>query len=316
MRKSLAVALAAGVVALLCAGPDTPAGAASAYCDQTTPNTSILFYNKDSGAAVTGTLAAGQWQHKAAFNLPTGYTNAAVSRDSLVLYNRDTGAGESGTFTAGQYNRVRTYDNFNTGWTQVVASGDSALFYNGNTGTAGTGTLKDGVYKHVRSYGNVNSHDNTTLPWLDIASSCDTAIFASVTGGTPPSGSNTSYTNYGTLKDGEFAQVGDEWYRGIYVGNVTATKDSLLALQNTGSGYAFKVDTLHDGVAGDSDSVLGLPSIGSSGYWEMVGRTADSLFFYKADGTAWISKLSNGKYANVGPLNRVSSGWSIIEGGV
>ncbi|MGW7460309.1 hypothetical protein [Streptomyces sp. NPDC054797] len=50
--------------------------------------------------------------------------------------------------------------------------------------------------------------------------------------------------------------------------------------------------------------------------WDTVGRTADSLFFYKNDGTAWISKLSGGDYANVGPLKDVSSGWSIIEGGV
>ncbi|WP_188272174.1 hypothetical protein [Streptomyces sp. CBMA152] len=301
MRKSLVAVLAAATsaTAVLLAGPVTPATATSSYCDRTTPSTSILFYNADSGSAATGTLSAGQWQQKAEFDLPTGYTHAAASRDSVVLYNKDTGAGEVGTLTGGRYQRHQSFDDFSTGWTFIEASGDSVVFYNGDTGHGVTGTLKHGVYRQVRVY------DNFSTGWQTMAASCDTLLSAARHGGDVP----WSNVGYGTLKNGVYTDTGSI-PRADFLGDLTATKDSVLSLAKAGGALEFRVSKATDG------SGIAFNKIGTSGIWEKVGRTSDSLFFYKNDGTAWTSTLVNGAYTNVGSLAQVSSGWTLIAGGV
>ncbi|WP_407840776.1 hypothetical protein ACE1OC_37550 [Streptomyces sp. DSM 116496] len=302
MRKSLVAALATATsaTAVLLVGPVTPATAASPYCNQTTPSTSILFYKAGSGEAGTGTLSAGRWQYKSAFNLPAGYTHAAASRDSLVLYNTNTGAGEVGTFTGGRYARTQSFDNFSTGWTFVEASGDSVIFYNGNTGHGVTGTLKNGAYRQGRVY------DNFSKGWGTMAASCDTLVSAARHGAGDFPWSNVGY---GTLKGGVYTDTGSI-PRDDFLGNLTATKDSVLSWARSGGGLEFRVSKATDG------SGIAFRQIGTSGIWDKVGRTSDSLFFYKNDGTAWTSTLVNGTYANVGSLPQVSSGWTLIEGGV
>ncbi|MBT2468381.1 hypothetical protein J7E97_10945 [Streptomyces sp. ISL-66] len=278
----------------------TPASAASRFCNRTTPSSSILFYKAGSGEAGTGTLSDGNWQYKSAFDLPAGYTHAAASRDSLVLYNKNTGEGEVGSFEDGGYTRNQTFDDFSTGWTFVEASGDSVLFYNGNTGRGVTGTLKDGVYREVRAY------DNFSTGWGTMAASCDTLVSAARHGSGLSAWSNVGY---GSLKDGVYTDRGSI-PRTDYLGSLTATKDSLLSLSRVGGHLEFQVSRATDGAG------IAFREIGTSGIWDKVGRTSDSLFFYKNDGTAWISTLANGNYANVGSLPKVSSGWSLIEGGV
>ncbi|MFF4115824.1 hypothetical protein [Streptomyces sp. NPDC001714] len=302
MRRSLVVALATATsaTAVLLAGPVTPATAASPYCGRTTPNSSILFYKAGTGEAGTGTLSAGHWQYKAAFTLPANYTHAAASRDSLLLYNKNTGAGEVGTFKNGTYSRTRTFDNFSTGWTFVEASGDSVLFYNGDTGHGVTGTLENGRYQGVRTY------DNFSKGWGTMASSCDTLVAAA---GQGPVEFPESRVGYGTLEDGVYTQTGSI-PRDAYLGELTATKDSLLSSAKSGGELTHRVSDATDGTGID------FREIGTSGVWEKIGRTSDSLFFYKNDGTAWISTLAGGHYANVGALPNVSSGWTLIEGGV
>ncbi|MFF4367595.1 hypothetical protein [Streptomyces sp. NPDC001594] len=292
MKKSLVAAFATSVMAVTLAAPATPATAASAFCNQTSPSTSLAAYNKDTGAVGTGTLSAGHWTYGSNINVPDGYTHAVASRDSLLFYNADTGAGETGTFKNGKYTRVQTYNNFSTGWTIVVASGDSALFYNADNGQGGTGTLKNGRYHHVQSY------NNFSTGWDSIASSCDTAVFT-----------KSGEVGYGTLKGGVYTHKGlrntaDD------LGTLVATKDTVLALENTGSQLKYRTARATDGNVGD------FRDIGTSGVWEEEGRTGDSLFFYKTDGTAWTSKLSGNSYANVGPLANVSSDWSFLAGGV
>ncbi|MFH7596312.1 hypothetical protein WDV06_14575 [Streptomyces racemochromogenes] len=284
-------AFATSVMVVTPAAPATSAAAASAFCNQTTPSTSLAAYNKDTGAVGTGTLAAGRWRYGSNINVPDGYTHGVASRDSLLFYNADTGAGESGTFRAGKYTRVQTYDNFSTGWTHVVASGDSALFYNADNGQGGTGTLRNGRYHHVRSY------DNFSTGWDSIAASCDTAVFT-----------KSGEVGYGTLTGGVYQHVDARNTEDL--GTLVATKDTVLALENTGSQLTYRVARATGGRVG------GFRDIGTSGVWDEEGRTGDSLFFYKTDGTAWTSKLSGGTYANVGPLNGVSSDWSFIAGGV
>ncbi|MEV7525726.1 hypothetical protein [Streptomyces sp. NPDC091371] len=301
MKKSLVAALTSAVVAVTLAGPATPATAASQFCEETTPNSSIFFYKKGSGDAGTGTLKAGRWRYVSNFDLPSGYTHAAASRDSLLLYNAATGEGESGTFIGGEYSRVQTYDNFSTGWTHVEAAGDSVLFYNSGNGHGGTGTLVDGEYQHVRDY------DNFSTGWASIAASCDTAVTTTARKGSAQS--PKSNLGYGTLDGGVFTNVGNRDGE-VYLGTLVATRDSVLAMAKTGAQLQYRLTTAEDG------SVGSFRKTGTSGVWDLVGRTSDSLFFYKYDGTAWTSKLSGGSYANVGPLNGVSSGWSIIEGGV
>ncbi|MCX5127894.1 hypothetical protein OG898_34090 [Streptomyces sp. NBC_00193] len=292
MKKSLVAALATSAMAVLLVAPGTPAGAASPFCNQTVPNSSIFFYNKDTGSAGTATLAAGKYRFTGNFDLPTGYTHAAASRDSLLLYNADTGEGETGTFKAGRYSRVESYDDFSTDWSQIEASGDSILFYNSGSGFGITGTLKNGRYQEGRQY------DNFSTGWTSMASSCDTLLATA--------GRNFGY---GSLKGGVYTNVANRDGT-VLLGNVVATKDSILGLASNGSQLRYKVSTATNGQVGN------FREIGTSGVWDIVGRTADSLFFYKTDGTSWISKLSGGRYANVGSLNEVSSDWSIIEGGV
>lgn len=301
MKKSLVAAVATAAMAVLLAAPATPATAASPFCNQSTPNTSLFFYNKDTGSAGTATLAAGSYQYTGALNLPTGYTHAAASRDSLLLYNAGTGAGETGTFTAGRYSRVQSFNNFSTNWSLVEASGDSVLFYNSGNGHGITGTLQNGRYQEGRRY------DNFSTGWAFIAASCDTAVATTSRRG--PVEFPESNIGYGTLTGGVYTNVGNR-DRDVFLGTLTATEDSVLATARTGSELRYRVASATDGTAGE------FRDIGTSGVWDIVGRTADSLFFYKSDGTSWISKLSGGNYANVGPLNEVSSGWTIIEGGV
>ncbi|MEU3911313.1 hypothetical protein [Streptomyces sp. NPDC029721] len=291
MKKSLVAALATATMAVTLAAPATPATAASAFCNQTTPSTSLAAYNKDTGAVGTGTLSAGHWTFGSNINVPDGYTHGVASRDSLLFYNADTGAGESGTFRNGRYTRVQTYDNFSTGWTHVVASGDSALFYNADNGQGGTGTLRNGRYHHVRSY------DNFSTGWDSIAASCDTAVFT-----------KSGEVGYGTLTGGVYQHVGVRDTEDL--GTLVATKDTVLALENTGSQLKYRTARATNGKVG------GFRDIGTSGVWDEEGRTSDSLFFYKTDGTAWTSTLSGNNYANVGSLANVSSDWSFLAGGV
>ncbi|GAA0594298.1 hypothetical protein [Streptomyces crystallinus] len=302
MRKTLVAALTAATsaTAVLLAGPVAPASATSPYCDRTTPSTSILFYNADTGSAGTGTLSAGRWQYKAGFDLPTGYTHAAASRDSLVLYNADTGAAEVGTFRGGRYHRTRSYEGFSTGWTFVKASGDSVLFYNADTGVGVTGTLTNGRYREMRVY------DNFSTGWDTMAASCDTLISAARHGSGDFPWSNVGY---GTLAGGLYRDKGGI-PRDDFLGELTATKDSVLSLARAGDELEFRVSRATNG------SNIHFNKIGTSGIWEKVGRTSDSLFFYKSDGTSWTSTLVNGTYRNVGSLAQVSSGWTLIEGGV
>ena len=284
-------ALATTVGAVLLSSPGLPASAASEYCDSTTPSTSILFYKKSTGEAGTGTLSAGQWQYKAALRLPGGYTHAAASRDSLLLYNAVTGAGESGTFTGGRYQRVQRYTNFSKGWTHMEASGDTLIAYNSRNGHGGTGTLKRGVYRHVRNY------DDFSTNWRTVAASCDTASFA-----------NGAGVGYGTLTNGVYQHQGDR--RQEPLGYLTATEDTVLSLDRNGSEMDARVAWQTGGDVGE------FRDLGTTGLWEKTARTSDSIFFYKSDGTAWTSTLSGDEYENVGSLADVSSGWTLIEGGV
>ncbi|MFJ7780796.1 hypothetical protein [Streptomyces yangpuensis] len=300
MRKSLVAALATvtSAAAVLLAGPVTPATAASPYCNQTTPNTSMLFYRSDNGQAGTGTLSGGHWQARAMLRLPTGYTHAAASRDSLLLYNKDTGAGEVGTFTGGVYTRVKTYG-FAPDWTFIEASGDSVLFYS-TSGRGVTGTLKSGAFQQVRVY------DDFSSGWGSMASSCDTLVATARHGSVEFPWSNVGY---GTLSGGVYTDKG-AIPRDDFLGQLTATSDSVLSWARAGGELEFRVSKATDGTG------ISFRKIGTSGIWDKVGRTSDSLFFYKNDGTAWTSKLVNGAYTNVGPLPQVSSGWTLIEGGV
>ncbi|MGW0711878.1 hypothetical protein ACWD4G_38990 [Streptomyces sp. NPDC002643] len=292
MRKSLVGALAAAVVGVCVVGPGGVAGAASPYCEETSPSDSMLFYKRGTGEAVSGTLSAGEWQQEAVFDLPTGYTHGAASRDSLVLYNANTGEGEVGTFESGRYEQVESFDDFSTGWTHVEAAGDTVLFYNSRTGDAVTGTLTNGDYDQGQSYDNFNEG------WRSIAASCDTAAFTA-----------GNDLGYGTLQDGRYTHR-DSKDGGPTLGRLTATEDSVLALQNTGSGLLARAAKATNG------SVGGFRQIGTSGLWDKEGRTSDTVFFYKNDGTAWTSTLINGKYSNVGSVADISSGWTLIEGGV
>ncbi|MCB5180759.1 hypothetical protein [Streptomyces antimicrobicus] len=301
MRKALVAACATASLAVLPAVPATPAAAASPYCDETAQNTSILFYKRGSGEAGTATLSAGHYRYTGALRLPAGYTHAAASRDSLLLYNADTGAGETGTFTEGRYRRVQTYDNFSTGWTHLEASGDSVIAYNSATGHGGTGTLTDGRFQQVRTY------DNFSKGWAFMAASCDTLVATTARKGSTEF--PKSNVGYGRLQDGVYTHVGNR-DGDVFLGTLVATEDSVMGMARNGSELRYHVARAADGRVGS------FRATGTSGVWNTVGRTADSLFFYKTDGTAWISTLTGGRYRNVGPLNNVSSGWSIIEGGV
>lgn len=59
--------------------------------------------------------------------------------------------------------------------------------------------------------------------------------------------------------------------------------------------------------------------IGNTPGWHKVGRTSDSLLFYKSDGsiaTAYGATLTGGAYSNIGPVANIQPGYSLIVGGV
>lgn len=269
-------------------------------------NFTILFYNKDTGYAVTGTLQAGVWEPGGLGGsvkaLPAGYTNAAASRDTLVLYHRETGAGETGTFTDGEYHRTESLQ-WAVGWSHVVATHDSVLFYDEDDGRAASGTLQGGVYREKRGYSDFNKH------WQSIAASFDTVVF---TKGAGAVGFPETAVAYGVLHDGVYLHGADRTDDGG-VTRLVATKDTALELRMHGSTSHFHVAVAMGGL------VDRFREIGTGGGWDLVGRTADSLFFYQSDGTCWGSKLLAGHHTNVGPISDVLPavpGWSLIAGGV
>ncbi|MEU3915237.1 hypothetical protein [Streptomyces sp. NPDC029721] len=301
MRKSLVATVAAAALAALLAGPATPASA-SVSCFGSGGNTSILFYRAGSGSAVTGTLSAGHWESSGEFHLPRGYTHAAASHDSLLLYNKITGAGEVGTFTFGEYARTRTIGDLPKGWTQVEASGDSVIFYDIQTGHAVTGTLQNGKYQQVRTY------DDFKKGWAAMASSCDTLTAEARSGSTT---SSWDASEYGTLEGGVYGRrsslfLGEE----EHLGQLTATRDSVLSWAKANGKLALRSATATNGW------IFDFSPVGTTTLWEKVGRTADSLIFYNSDGTASTSTLVDGHYKSVGPLDDISPGWTLIEGGV
>ncbi|MEU9374598.1 hypothetical protein AB0D94_12630 [Streptomyces sp. NPDC048255] len=310
MRKSLVAALVTAVTAVLSVGPGTPATAASEFCARTAPNSSILFYRELTGAAVTGTLEAGRWQQKAALTLPDGYTSAAVSRDSLLLWDAFSGKGESGTFTEGKYTRVKAFDDDALdGWHSVTASGDSVVLGELSGDGVVMGSLKNGVYQQVRDYGDIGED------WWLVGSSCDTMVIVESTEET--AGDFRFSLTYGTLQNGVYTQVGsrdEDAYLSDLVamnGDLIATKDSVMAaFSETKTEFVSKVGTATDG------KVSALRDGGSSARFETVSRTADSVIFYKAGGTARTATLSGGQFAAVGPLAGMAQGWGMIAGGV
>ncbi|MET8650918.1 hypothetical protein [Nocardia aurea] len=263
-------------------------------------NTTIMFYNGETGAAGTGRLSGGHWtQHDTVTSIPAGYTHAAAGRDTLIFYEKGTGRWESGTLTDGFYTRRESGDGFSDSWSHVEATADTVLFYDEKTGHAASGRLTGGVYREVRGYGDFK------VGWAGIAGSADTMAFAKNVG----HGDLPNYIlAFGSLTDGTYSHRGE--VDGVVGIELTATTDSLLLRVPSPSSDTYQIAKMIGGTIGP------VHDNGTSGHWDRIGRTADSLFFYKNDGTAWISTLSGGSYANVGALPGVSSGWSIIEGGV
>ncbi|MGV9248115.1 hypothetical protein [Streptomyces sp. NPDC003710] len=322
MKSFLATALAASAMAFFIV-PSGPASAAMPTCASTRPNTSLLLYRSGTGAAVTGTLSAGHWQQTATLTLPTGYTSGAASRDTLILYNKNTGAGEVGTFVNGKYTRVTTYNNFSTGWTAITASRDSVLFYNSNNNHAGVGYLIHGTYQGMSSY-----NDLPGVHAANIASSCDTVSISSVSWKDVGYVMGNSLT-YGTLEYGKYLdsrtrQLPDTVWktdgtgttnRGAGLGSLVSTRDSLLGSR------VFDLKGTHDiQVATAQYGDVGpISDIGTTGDWQMIGRTSDSLMFYKTEGnvaTAWTSTFTRGNHANVGPVAGLAPNYTMIVGGV
>lgn len=289
-----------------------------------TPNNTLLFYNGTTGAAVVGTVKAGRWQQTAALTLPAGYSHAAASRDSLLLYNRNNGTGETGTFKDGQYARVNTRDDFAPGWQEVEASGDSVLFYNKQNGHADTGILTNGEYEHVQSY------TNFKIGWESIAGSKDTMFFTD-SWWKDPERIMAGELSYGSLKDGLYSHVGNVQLKDgvVFPGNVydrnrghggfgpmLGTEDSMFARTNLDPAQGTFLFTVAKATGG---RVGQLQDIGTAGNWHKVGRTSDSLMFYKSDGTtatAFTGTLVGGNYTNIGPVPNIKPGYSLIEGGV
>jgi hypothetical protein len=269
-------------------------------------NNSIVFYNKNTGYAVTGTLRDGRWEPDgpsgSVESLPPGYTNGAASRDSLVLYNRETGAGETGTFTGGEYNRTEAFQGA-AGWSHVVATRDSVLFYNKDNGGGASGTLQNGVYREKRGY------DDFSTGWQSVAASFDTVVFTRQAGA---AGFPETDVAWGVLHNGEYthsAQRTDP--EGVV--RLTATSDTALEVRVNGATSYYHAALATGGLLDH------FREAGTDGVWNLVGSTADSVFFYQADGTCRAAKLSQSGFTNSAPVADVLPaipGWTLIEGGV
>jgi len=251
------------------------------------PNYSIFFFRP--GQTVTGTLHNGLFAQKKSFST-SGWTAAAASRDTLALYNSKTGKLKTGTFLNGVFTQksVKTID---TGWTTAAASCDTVLFYKRPSGAAFTATLKGGVMGKRTNYG-------FSPGWDLIDASCNTATFLA-------NGSSSATGVNGHLKGGKFTQTG-----GFAVApytNLTHTDNSYLL-------YSSKnLNGIWGPSGGGTEGLSGSASDFST--WDLVAGTADSVLFYRSNGTEARATLKNGVYALVGSGADFSSGWTIIVGG-
>lgn len=106
----------------------------------------LLFYNTNTGAAVSGKISSSGFTTYATYTLPTGSTQVvhADTADSILLYNGITGAAAEGTLTGGIFTTTQNLSGFARGWTNILYAGlhDTAakpLFYNASNGAGQVG---------------------------------------------------------------------------------------------------------------------------------------------------------------------------------
>lgn len=119
---------------------------------------SILLYDRNSGAGVSGTLdGRGFIPVERYHDFARNYVMAVgTARGSVLLLRKlwiyEQGAlGAAGMLRDGRWIFTNTYHTFGS-WTHAVAAGDSVMLYNADDGIAATGTLIDGHWSYLNLY--------------------------------------------------------------------------------------------------------------------------------------------------------------------
>ena len=115
---------------------------------------SLLFYNRDTGAGLGGTLDGNGWRPVETYDdFSTGWNLVVATQEGSVLFvDTSTGAGAGGMIADGRWSYLTDYSDFATNWTHAVATRDSVLFYEQGTGIGAGGTLIDGQWTHLTDY--------------------------------------------------------------------------------------------------------------------------------------------------------------------
>lgn len=119
---------------------------------------SILLYDRQSGAGLSGTLDERGFIPVARYpDFAPNYAMAVGTARGSVLLLRNLwiyaqGAlGATGFLRDGHWFFTSSYTDFGD-WTHAVAAGDSVMLYNAGDGTAATGTLIDGQWSYLHLY--------------------------------------------------------------------------------------------------------------------------------------------------------------------
>lgn len=121
---------------------------------------SILFYNKHTGSALTGTLdGRGFTPVEEYSDFARGYEVIVGTPRGSVLFLRKAqpyeadGPAMAGTLRDGRWTVVNRYTGF-APWTDGEAAGDSVFLYNREKGHGASGTLVDGAWSYYQQYRN------------------------------------------------------------------------------------------------------------------------------------------------------------------
>ena len=113
---------------------------------------SLLCYNADSGAGLSGTLdGAGFTPVQEYSDFSPGYQVLVGTPAGSLLLEPLSGLGAAGTLADDSWAFLNEYHDF-APWTHAAAASDSVLLYNRSSGLGAGGTLRDGAWSYDNRY--------------------------------------------------------------------------------------------------------------------------------------------------------------------
>ena len=259
---------------------------------------SILFYNKNTGEAMTGTLGGSGFTqveyYSGIIRFAKGYKVMVGTPSGSMLFVRPSGNGVAGTLVNGVWTLRNEYRGF-APWDVGGATRDSVFLFNWDTRQGASGTLVDGAWTYYKRYRNSFQFDYTRIGATD-----DSLVFYRACSRQP--------AKSGTLENGvwslvypfhfeEFNTVGGQFL--CYQAEVGAG-DTLLVLSSTPqqgeTGYHGVVGRLVDGAWRVDHDYVGF------GLWRHAAHAGNGfvLLYDKESGLAAYGTLGGGEWSYYG----------------